>query len=456
MEPTPKPNVEPTPKPNAEPKPTPTPAQARPLPNPSPDTITVKPPTPNDQQTKVTPSALPVQEPQRPDDAPNPEPTPCTDALCGLTAADGASPEPTENLPAGDGISPDSTKPNGGEQNDNTADGDEDEQNEAPNNAFSGAVVTVDSQEMSISLVSGEGLVVETQTIAPGNAVTLPDSQMISVGASAVYIGSSAIAFTVMGGGKPAPSGVVFTNAEGEVKTAAQISPGVFVAGSSTLTAGQQYTLANGDVATVGSGGPLPSSGSGAVFTAAGQTLTASAIQSGAFAVGDSTISAGQDLTLSNGGIVHANSDGVQLGTSTLSFSAFGAGTTGAGIYTIDQQALTPGGEVTQGTATISLDDSGQTYYVNGKPTLVSSGIISMNGTKYTAHTTAGSTDVGDYIMEGISSAAGRLTSTARASGSETGSEQSASPSSSSAQELSAVIGCVVGLVIVAIAAVAL
>jgi hypothetical protein len=249
------------------------------------------------------------------------------------------------------------------------------------------------------------------------------------------------------------PGGLVFTNAAGEVETATQISSGIFVEASTTLTAGQHLTLPNGDVATIALGGSLPSSGNGAVFTAGEQTITASKIRSGVFAIGTATLSAGQRLTLSNGDIIQANSNAIQLGTSTLKLSALGSETTGVGFYTIDHQTLTPGGAMTEGTATISLDKSGQTYYVDGSPTPVSLGVINVNGTKYTAHTTTSTARVGDYIMGGITSSGSPSASSASKTGSGTEPAPSATSKSFGTRAVGASIGSAMGLVIVAVVA---
>lgn len=315
------------------------------------------------------------------------------------------------------------------------------------------AVFTAGSETFTASPVGGGSVAIGSITVAKGQSVTLPNGQAVGVGASAINVDGSEIPFSTNGASEPAVTGLVFTNAAGEVETATQISSGVFIAASTTLTAGQHLTLPNGDVATIALGASLPSSGNGAAFTAGEQKITASEIRSGVFAIGTATLSVGQQLTLSNGDIIQANSNGIQLGTSTLKLSALGSETTGVGFYTIDHQTLTPGGVIIEGTATISMDESGQTYYADGSPTPVSLGVIHVNGTKYTAHTTTGTAKVGDYIMGGISSSASHSASNARKTRSSTEPGTSSTSKSFGTRAVGASIGSVMGLALVAVVA---
>lgn len=299
-----------------------------------PDTITAKVTIPNQPQTRVSPTALSAQEPSV--ESPRPQQ------------------EPNENNQDGESMG-----------------------------ANAGGIITAGSETMSITMAGQGTVLIGSKTITSGQTLTLEDGQVVSMDASAIHVGSSAIALSAIGASETVPSGIVITDAGGELKTVSEV-------------------------------------------------------RSGVFAIGTTTLSAGQDLTLSNGDVLHVNSNGVQFGSSTLAISALETGIAQPGFYVIDQKTLTPGGSIMDSTMTISLDDSGNTYYIDGAPTPVSSEVIVVDGTTYTEHTATSTKAVEDYIMQAISSAAARATSTATSSTRSQEPESETESSSSSANLSSA------------------
>nr|POE87309.1 hypothetical protein CFP56_29898 [Quercus suber] len=376
--------------------------------------------------------------------------TDCTDALCGLTASTSLSavnipsaqapPLNTDHTPPGAGITTPSSPAR-----------------------TTGVVITLASQTLTVSVVKGSSVAIGSTTISQGQAITFPDSQVVSAGTSALIVGTSTVPLSELGDGSQSSSGVVITG-NGHTLTATQVGSGVFAAGSTTFTAGQVVTFTNGAKTTVGSGSalmpgpPAPTitgvvitadsqtitatqvgsgtfvagtttftagqvmtlsdgetltvgtghviSGSGAVarvvFIAGAQTMTATELGSGTFVIDSATLAAGQATTLSDGEVVSVNSAGdLQLGTSTLQASPLDAPATPTPYYVIDGQTLTPGGIIVDGSTTISLDVAGSTYFVNGAPTPVTLGDVEVGGTTYPAAEPQ-STGLGSFIMCGL------------------------------------------------------
>ncbi|OQO12910.1 hypothetical protein B0A48_02374 [Cryoendolithus antarcticus] len=245
----------------------------------------------------------------------------------------------------------------------------------------SGLAVTLSDGQ--IVTAGSSGLIVDgTSTVS---------LQALSRGASdskvgAVFTaGSQAITAVQLGGGSFAlagttlTSGQIVTLGDGEVLSVG--SAGLIVDGTSTLALQTLPPLITS-----------PSTLFGAVLAINGQTITASQISSGTYVIGTQTITAGQTYTLSNGEVISAGPSGLVLdGTSTLQLSSI--------TLAASTSLVTLGGQVFSAVQTgsveaigsVTLTVGGAAATVNGvEVSLASTGLI-MGGLKTTAGTASGS-----------------------------------------------------------------
>ncbi|KAK4951406.1 hypothetical protein LTR10_010380 [Elasticomyces elasticus] len=275
----------------------------------------------------------------------------------------------------------------------------------APGSAFTTmttpvAVITVGSAILTVQ--QSQAITVGDQTITPGGSAAIVSGNKISIGASGVVVGGTAVDFqpSIL---VPASaiSAQVGTTDVGGSSFDASLLGSFLILGSQTLTVGgSAITLSGGATASAGSSGNLVLGGSqtvkigsdlsSVVLTANGQTITAiPASGDPRAAVVDSSATLSQDgsahvvdgLTLSLGrsGIVVNGADTVTLPTQ-IAMPQSATLTIDGQLYTVSQ--ATPSIDAVDGSEVLTAEDSAKTL-PNGESVSATPPVILIDGSTF-------------------------------------------------------------------------
>ncbi|KAL9075633.1 MAG: hypothetical protein Q9157_003920 [Trypethelium eluteriae] len=204
--------------------------------------------------------------------------------------------------------------------------------------AASQAVATVGTQAYT---VSGDSILVGSQTLTAGGPAATVSGQVVSVDSSGIVVGTSTFAYSAVPQPSSSTGGATFTVGSSVVTTFE--ANGAIIVGSSTLAVGGPGATVDGQSISAESNGlvigssttasftqdSLSASGSvsgpivEATFVAGPETLTASEVsgKSGAIVVSGHTLSVGGPFAVFDGHTVSDASKGVIIdGTSTAAF----------------------------------------------------------------------------------------------------------------------------------------
>ncbi|KAK8182519.1 hypothetical protein BC567DRAFT_158268, partial [Phyllosticta citribraziliensis] len=237
----------------------------------------------------------------------------------------------------------------------------------------------------SFAMGSSSAFVVGQQTLAPGGPAIAVGGTTLSLAPSATAVVIDGVSSPIPGAGKAAPS------------------PPIIIVGSNAYTANAatQYYLGPGQVLTPGGavnmGGTIVSLGPSASYVVVGGSTqafpsamitAAPAIAAGEFfEIGGQVLTPGGNVVL-GGTTISLDSGGSNLVVNGYSRALGGAAANQAVIsvagsnyaavdgtsFVIGGQTLTPGGRITAGGTTLSLDASDKSIYINGVPSSISKG----------------------------------------------------------------------------------
>jgi len=249
----------------------------------------------------------------------------------------------------------------------------------APEKATVAVVTAGDSTFIASRLASGNGALVNGQTLSQ-NQVTTIGSQVVSVGASEVAVDGSDVA-TFSQVTQPAGNAVTAPVAseaaytlDGTTFTAGQGNSGGFAVADSTLSQDAQVTI-SGHTYSAGSGrlvvdGTTVAATAQAIpqatFTVNGATLTAAQGSNGAFVVAGSTLAQGAQATISDhtysagpGGLIVDGTTVVATAAQTVPQATFTAIQASNGGFVVAGSTLSQGAQATISDHTYSAGSGG-------------------------------------------------------------------------------------------------
>ena len=279
--------------------------------------------------------------------------------------------------------------------------------------SYTAAVVSGSDTIVTLSPAKSGGAVIAGATLSPGESTSVPGIGNVVAISSGVIADGSTKAFSAIGTGAPESgqmTGAVLSRPSDTAITISQASGGGAVAGSATLTSGEQtYVSGIGNVYVQPSGVVVDGStqaysaitsspesnsvtdGDGDAraqeFTIDGRTYTASSATGGDVVIANdlstATLDAAGDLATLGTVILSTGSSGqLMLGSSTIPMTAVPT----ASAFTAGQQTFTAGSDGD---------------YLVGSQTLTAGGAITMSGTTY-SRPTSGSEVVVDGVTQGV------------------------------------------------------